>query len=178
MPSTGSGRAAARSASRALSPTAPRVLPRTGSRRRWSRRPACCCCRRRRSASAIRTSASGSGERTCRRRSRSSTASLVGDRRALALLPAATVLIFASCAALAPPDARLCAAAQTLTAAITLTATAIDAGNAGDAARSQGLATQARSVAELAATRLKGMPDEAKTDPVWLALQDAYLGTA
>jgi hypothetical protein len=86
--------------------------------------------------------------------------------------------MLAGCAVLAPPDPRLCSAAQNLSAAMAMTATAIEADEVGDLARAQGLATQARSESELASSMLDGMPDEKKTDPVWQALQLVYLGTA
>jgi len=59
-----------------------------------------------------------------------------------------------------------------------LTATAIDADAAGDLARAQGLATQARSLTELAHTRLEGMPEDRQADEAWQTLQQVYLGTA
>ena len=59
-----------------------------------------------------------------------------------------------------------------------LTATAIQADQAGDLARAQGLATQARSVSELAKALLDGAPGATRSDPVWDALQRAYSGTA
>jgi hypothetical protein len=95
-----------------------------------------------------------------------------------ALIVAAAVGALAGCAVLAPPDPRLCAAAQNLSAAMAMTATAIDADERGDLARAQGLATQARSVSELANSMLDGMSDEKKAEPVWQALQLVYLGTA
>ena len=59
-----------------------------------------------------------------------------------------------------------------------LTATAIQADDAGDLARAQGLATQARSVSEVAKSLLDGAPSETKRGPVWDALQRVYSGTA
>jgi len=97
--------------------------------------------------------------------------------RAVAAALAAAVLL-AGCSVLAPPDPRLCSAAQNLSAAMALTATAIDADEAGDLARAQGLATQARSVTELAHSLLQSMPDEAREQPTWQALLVAYNGTA
>jgi hypothetical protein len=97
--------------------------------------------------------------------------------RAIAALLATAVLL-AGCSVLAPPDARLCSAAQNLSAAIALTATAIDADEAGDLARAQGLATQARSITELANSLLQSMPHEAREQPTWQALLMAYDGTA
>ncbi len=87
-------------------------------------------------------------------------------------------LIVAACGVLSPPDPRLCSAAQNLSAAMALTATAIEADKAGDLARAQGLATQARSVSELANALLGGASDEQKSDQVFQALQLAYLATA
>jgi len=96
----------------------------------------------------------------------------------LALAAGFAIALLTGCSILAPPDARLCAAAQNLSAAMSLTATAIQADAAGDVARAQGLATQARSVSDLAYARMNGMGDEAKTDPVWQELQNVYLATA
>jgi hypothetical protein len=90
----------------------------------------------------------------------------------------ATAVLLAGCSVLAPPDARLCSAAQNLSAAMALTATAIDADEAGDLARAQGLATQARSITELAHSLLQSMPDAAREQPTWQALLLAYNGTA
>jgi hypothetical protein len=89
-----------------------------------------------------------------------------------------TALIVAACGVLSPPDPRLCSAAQNLSAAMALTATAIEADQVGDLARAQGLATQARSVSELANGLLRGAPDAQKSDPVFQALQLVYLATA
>jgi hypothetical protein len=97
-------------------------------------------------------------------------------RSAVRAVVAAAVV--AACSVLSPPDPRLCSAAQNLSAAVALTATAIQAEAASDVARAQGLATQARSVSELAYDTIKGMPDDRKTDPVWQRLQSAYLATA
>jgi len=94
------------------------------------------------------------------------------------LAAALAVAFLAGCSVLAPPDARLCAAAQDLSAAMALTATAIQADAAGEVARAQGLATQARSVSDLAYARMNGMGDEAKADRVWQELQNVYLATA
>ena len=94
-----------------------------------------------------------------------------------AAVAAAMAAALASCAVLTPPDPRLCSAAQSLSAAMAMTTTAIDADERGDLARAQGLATQARSVSELAHSLLDGMPDEKKTDAAWQALQLVYLGT-
>jgi hypothetical protein len=104
------------------------------------------------------------------------TRAVAAGRAAAAVLAGAVVL--AGCSVLAPPDARLCSAAQNLSAAVALTATAIDADEAGDLARAQGLATQARSITELAHSLLKSMPDEAREKPTWQALLLAYNGTA
>jgi hypothetical protein len=101
----------------------------------------------------------------------------VRRRRSLAISGLAGLLV-AGCTLLNPPDPRFCSAAQNLSAAMALTATAIEADEAGDLAQAQGLATQARSVSELANSMLNGVPEEKKTDPVWQALQLAYLGTA
>lgn len=109
------------------------------------------------------------------------------DTRAVAAHRAATraaaaalagAMVLAGCSVLTPPDARLCSAAQNLSAAMALTATAIDADDAGDLARAQGLATQARSISELAHSLLQSMPDEAKEKPTWQALLLTYNGTA
>jgi hypothetical protein len=96
------------------------------------------------------------------------------------LLAAAAIAACAlvGCALIAPADPRLCSAAQNLSAAMAMTSTALDADEAGDLAQAQGLATQARSVSELARSLLDGAPDEKKADPVWQALQLVYLGTA
>jgi len=94
------------------------------------------------------------------------------------LLGGVAALLLAACGVLSPPDPRLCSAAQDLSAAMALTATAIEADRAGDLARAQGLATQARSVSELANSLLRGTPDDKKTDPAYQALQLVYLGTA
>jgi hypothetical protein len=59
-----------------------------------------------------------------------------------------------------------------------LTATAIRADDVGDFARAQGLATQARSVTELAHSQLQSMPDEAHESATWQALLVAYNATA
>jgi hypothetical protein len=75
-----------------------------------------------------------------------------------------------ACSVLTPPDARLCSAAQSLSAAMTLTATAIAADDAGDLARAQGLATQARSLSELASDTLQQIPSGQQGDAVWQAL--------
>ena len=101
----------------------------------------------------------------------------MASRRALFLSGIAGLLVGA-CTLIAPPDARLCAAAQNLSAAMTLTATAMDADAAGNFARAQGLATQARSMTELASSTLQGMPGESQGEPVWQALQEVSLGTA
>jgi hypothetical protein len=90
----------------------------------------------------------------------------------------ATAVVLAGCSVLAPPDARLCSAAQNLSAAMALTTTAIDADKAGDLARAQGLATQARSITEVAHSLLQAMPAEAREQPTWQALLLAYNGTA
>jgi hypothetical protein len=94
------------------------------------------------------------------------------------VLAACSVLALAACSVFAPPDARLCSAAQDLSAAMTLTATAIDADRAGDLARAQGLATQARSLTDLGGSKLDGAPDQQKTGPDFQALQEAFLQTA
>jgi hypothetical protein len=101
----------------------------------------------------------------------------LGPAAVLATVGLSAAMLLAACSVLAPPDARLCSAAQSLTAAITLTSTAIDADQAGDLARAASLATQAQSLAQLADSKLDGMPGEAKTDAVWQALQDVYLAT-
>jgi len=103
----------------------------------------------------------------------------VADARARAVAAVlAGAMLLAGCSVLAPPDARLCSAAQNLSAAMALTATAIEADGAGDLARAQGLATQARSITELAHSQLQSMPDAAREQPTWQALLLAYNGTA
>ena len=94
------------------------------------------------------------------------------------LLAGAASLLVGACSIISPPDARLCSAAQNLSAAMTLTATAIEADSAGDLARAQGLATQARSLTDLAGTKLNGAPDTQKADPVFQALREVFLQTA
>jgi hypothetical protein len=102
----------------------------------------------------------------------------VGSRRLIGISVALGTALLSACSVLAPADPRLCSAAQNLSAAMALTATAIDADERGDLARAQGLATEARSVTELANSMLRGMPDEKQTGVVWQALQLVYLGTA
>lgn len=58
-----------------------------------------------------------------------------------------------------------------------LTATAIEADATGDLARAQGLATQARSITELASSLLQSMPRDQQQQPVWQALSQAYTQT-
>jgi hypothetical protein len=87
-------------------------------------------------------------------------------------------MLLTACSVFAPPDARLCSAAQNLSAAMVLTATAIRADDVGDFARAQGLATQARSVTELASSQLQSMPGEAHERATWQALLAAYGATA
>ena len=84
-------------------------------------------------------------------------------------------LLLAGCSVVAPPDPRLCAAAQNLSAALALTATAITADEASDLARAQGLATEARSVGELAQTQLQSVSGEDRRHATWQALFDAYV---
>jgi hypothetical protein len=57
---------------------------------------------------------------------------------------------------------------------MTLTATALQADTAGDVARAQGLAIQARSEAESASTTLKQVPADRQVEATWQALQSAY----
>jgi len=86
--------------------------------------------------------------------------------------------VLVGCSLVSPADPRLCSAAQNLSAAMAMTSTALDADEAGDLARAQGLATQARSVSELANSLLDGASEEKKADPVWQALLLVYGGTA
>ena len=83
-------------------------------------------------------------------------------------------LLVSACSLLAPPDARLCSAAQSLSAAVSLAATAIEADGADDFARAQGLATQSRSLAELANGVLHQVPVEQQSQQVWQDLLVAY----
>lgn len=55
-----------------------------------------------------------------------------------------------------------------------LAATAITADEQGDLARAQGLATQSRTLGELAHATLQQMPDAEKSKPAWQALLSAY----
>lgn len=59
-----------------------------------------------------------------------------------------------------------------------MTATAIGADEAGALARAQGLATEARSLSELAHSRLQSMSDKGREQAAWQALLMVYLGTA
>ena len=52
--------------------------------------------------------------------------------------------------------------------------TAIEADAGGDLARAQGLATESRTLGELAHATLQQMPDEDKAKPAWQALLSAY----
>jgi hypothetical protein len=86
----------------------------------------------------------------------------------------AGALLLSGCTLLAPADPRLCAATQNLSAAMALTATAIAADDAGDFARAQGLATQARSLTERSLDLLQGVPDDRHADDAWQRLLEAY----
>jgi len=95
-----------------------------------------------------------------------------------AILCAALVAaLVTGCSAFAAPDARLCSAAQNLSAAMALTATAIAADERGDLAQAQGLATQARSLTELAHGILQQVPDEEQPKDPWQRLLEVYLHT-
>jgi hypothetical protein len=97
---------------------------------------------------------------------------LVRSGRALAVgLASATALV--ACSVLTPPDPRLCTAAQNLSAAMTLVETAIDTDAGGDLARAQGLATEARSVADGANQLLQHFP-AGEHSIAWTALVEAY----
>ena len=80
----------------------------------------------------------------------------------------------AACSVLAPPDARLCSAAQDLSAAVTLVETALDTEAGGDLARALGLATQARSVADAANDLLQAIAPGDRVTDAWQALAEAY----
>jgi hypothetical protein len=75
---------------------------------------------------------------------------------------------------ISPPDPRLCSAAQNLSQAMALAATAFTADEHGDLARAQGLATQSRTLGELANATLHQMPDEEQSKPAREALLSAY----
>jgi cellulase/cellobiase CelA1 len=94
------------------------------------------------------------------------------------LVGAPIALLLAGCSVLAPPDPRLCSAAQNLSAAIALTTTAIRADESGEVARAQGLATHARSLTELANGTLHQVPQEQQAAPAWQSLFGAYGLTA
>ena len=79
---------------------------------------------------------------------------------------------------LAPADPRLCAAAQNLTAAMALTATAVAADERGELAQAQGLATQARTLTELAHGTLQQLSDEDRSKDAPQRLLEVYLHTA
>jgi hypothetical protein len=104
-------------------------------------------------------------------------------RRITAALGAAAIgaalgaSLLGGCSAFAAPDARLCSAAQNLSAAMALTATAIAADDRGDLAQAQGLATQARSLTELAHGILQQVPDEEQPKDAWQRLLEVYLHT-
>ena len=95
-------------------------------------------------------------------------------RRVSLALSGLLAALVVGCTLLSPPDPRLCSAAQSLSAAVSLAATAIEADGAGDFARAQGLATQSRSLAELANGVLHQVPDEQHSQPVWQSLLVAY----
>ena len=96
-----------------------------------------------------------------------------GGRRALATALASTLL--AACSILAPADPRLCSAAQDLSQAMALVATAIEADGRGEPALAQGLATQSRTLGESGHSTLQKVPDEEKPKPAFQALLDVYL---
>lgn len=98
---------------------------------------------------------------------------MASRRRVAAVGLAATVL--AGCSILAPADPRLCSAAQDLSQAMALVATAVDADARGDIARAQGLATQSRTLGEFGQSTLQKVPDEDKTKPAFQALLEVYL---
>lgn len=77
------------------------------------------------------------------------------------LAPALGAALLWGCSTLAPTDARLCSAAQRLSAAVALTATAIAADERGDLAQAQGLAGQAWSLADQAHGFLQLVPADA-----------------
>jgi hypothetical protein len=91
---------------------------------------------------------------------------------------AAILAGLAGCSMFAPADARLCSAAQNLSAAMALTATAIAADDRGDLAQAQGLATQARSLTELAHETLQQIPNEDHSKDPWQRLLEVSTGTA
>jgi hypothetical protein len=82
------------------------------------------------------------------------------------------------CSSLSPADARLCSAAQNLSAAMALTATAIAADENGDLAQAQGLATQARSLTEQAHETLQQIPHEEHAKDPWQRLLEVYGDTS
>ncbi|HTK43985.1 MAG TPA: hypothetical protein VL749_01355 [Patescibacteria group bacterium] len=88
---------------------------------------------------------------------------------------AVLAMVLAGCSILAPTDPRLCSAAQDLSQAMTLVATAVDADGKGDIARAQGLATQSRTLGEAGHATLDRMPDEEKPKPAFQALLEVYL---
>ena len=101
-----------------------------------------------------------------------------GPARAGAAAGAAGALIASvllGCSILAPTDPRLCSAAQDLSQAMALVATAIDADAKGDIARAQGLATQSRTLGEFGHSTLQKMPDDEKSKPTFQALLEFYL---
>jgi len=59
-----------------------------------------------------------------------------------------------------------------------MTATAIAADEQGDLAQAQGLATQARTLTELASAQLEAMPSDKQPQPAWQALSEAYTQAA
>ena len=99
-------------------------------------------------------------------------------RGRLILAPALGAVILAGCSTFAPADARLCSAAQNVTAAMALTATAIAADERGDLAQAQGLATQARTLTELAHGTLQQVPQSEHPKVPWQGLLEASADTA
>lgn len=89
------------------------------------------------------------------------------------MLLAGTLLT--GCSILTPTDPRMCSAAQDLSQAMALVATAVDADARGDIALAQGLATQSRTLGEVGHATLQKMPDEERPKPAFQALLDVYL---
>ena len=84
-------------------------------------------------------------------------------------------VLLAGCSVLAPTDPRLCSAAQDLSQAMALVATAVEADAKGEVARAQGLATQSRTLGEFGHSTLQKVPDEEKPKPAFQALLEVYL---
>ena len=88
---------------------------------------------------------------------------------------AVLAMVLAGCSILAPTDPRLCSAAQDLSQAMSLVATAIEADAKQDIARAQGLATQSRTLGEFGHATLDKMPDAEKPKAAFQALLEVYL---